>query len=107
MASVVWELLSAARHSPFSIQVATSFLWDLRVQVIKKNLYDLYVSKVGVPRGGPCVQHAMSSAEDPTHIQIALKPPPHTSLWNEQLAGQSQGRNGMLAHQSCQAPCKE
>lgn len=32
----VWKLLSAAGHSSFSIQVATSFLWGLRVYVIKK-----------------------------------------------------------------------
>lgn len=48
----------------------------------------------------------MSGVEDPTRSQIAPRPPPHTSLWNEQLAGQSQGGDGMLAHQSRQAPCK-
>lgn len=30
----------------------------------------------------------------------------HTSVWNEQLAGQGQGRDRMLTHQGRQAPCK-
>lgn len=44
---------------------------------------------------------------DPTQrARAAQGPRQRTSIRNEQFAGQSQGRNGMLTHQSRQAPCE-
>lgn len=43
----------------------------------------------------------------PHRARAALRPRQRTSIRNEQFAGQSQGRDGMLTHQSRQAPCEE
>ena len=42
----------------------------------------------------------------PRGARAARRTRPSTSVWDEQLARQSQGRDGMLTHQSRQAPCK-
>lgn len=46
------------------------------------------------------------TAADPTQSLWPEHGHTRTSVWNEQFAGQGQGRDGMLAHQSRQAPCK-